>query len=104
MSFPPRVLCETIRDFIAKIEKACDRSLENTVETDTLASKVRILEDSLLADLVNLELCFRAKLTKVAFSLSNIFQVLRRGGGGSVFESDLRIFKAVLLYRSPYTA
>ncbi|XP_040847283.1 diacylglycerol kinase eta isoform X2 [Ochotona curzoniae] len=42
-----KVLCETIRDFIAKIEKACDRSLENTVETDTLASKCSLLKEKL---------------------------------------------------------
>lgn len=39
--FLQRILCETVKDFVAKVEKAYDRTLENAVVADAVASKVR---------------------------------------------------------------
>lgn len=36
-----KILCETVKDFVAKVEKAQDRTLENTVVAEAVASKVR---------------------------------------------------------------
>lgn len=40
-SLPQRILCETVKDFVAKVEKAQDRTLENAVVAEAVASKVR---------------------------------------------------------------
>lgn len=45
ISLPQRVLCETVRDFVAKVEKAQDKTLENTVVAEAVASKVRGTRD-----------------------------------------------------------
>lgn len=41
ISLPQRILCETVRDFVAKVEKAQEKTLENTVVAEAVASKVR---------------------------------------------------------------
>jgi hypothetical protein len=41
ISLPWRILCETVKDFVAKVEKAYDKSLENAVVAEAVASKVR---------------------------------------------------------------
>lgn len=41
ISLPQRILCETVKDFVAKVEKAQDKTLENTVVAEAVANKVR---------------------------------------------------------------
>ena len=40
ISFPQRILCETVKDFVAKVEKAYEKTLENAVAADAVANKV----------------------------------------------------------------
>ncbi|VTJ74678.1 Hypothetical predicted protein [Marmota monax] len=42
-----KILCETVKDFVAKVEKAYDRSLENAVVADAVASKCSVLNEKL---------------------------------------------------------
>ncbi|KAH0502984.1 Diacylglycerol kinase eta [Microtus ochrogaster] len=42
-----KVLCETVRDFVAKVEKAQDKTLENTVVAEAVASKCSVLNEKL---------------------------------------------------------
>lgn len=41
ISFLQRILCETVKDFVAKVEKTYDKTLENAVVADAVANKVR---------------------------------------------------------------
>lgn len=43
ISFLQRILCETVKDFVAKVEKAYEKTLENAVVADAVANKVRTL-------------------------------------------------------------
>lgn len=38
----PRILCETIKDFVAKVGKAYEKSSENTEDCDTMSLKVSL--------------------------------------------------------------
>lgn len=40
-SLPSRVLCETVKDFVAKVGKAYEKSAENAEECDSMSLKVR---------------------------------------------------------------
>lgn len=40
ISFPQRILCETVKDIVAKVEKAFEKTLEKAVVADAVASKV----------------------------------------------------------------
>lgn len=40
ISFLQRVLCETVKDFVAKVEKAHEKTLEKAVAADAVANKV----------------------------------------------------------------
>uniref|UniRef100_A0A2K6GP46 Diacylglycerol kinase n=1 Tax=Propithecus coquereli TaxID=379532 RepID=A0A2K6GP46_PROCO len=42
-----KTLCETVKDFVAKVEKAYDKTLENAVVADAVASKCSILNEKL---------------------------------------------------------
>ncbi|XP_062957783.1 diacylglycerol kinase eta isoform X10 [Cynocephalus volans] len=42
-----QILCETVKDFVAKVEKAYDKTLENAVVADAVASKCSILNEKL---------------------------------------------------------
>lgn len=67
MSFPQRILCETVKDFVAKVEKAYEKTLENAVAADAVASKVSGSPSghaSFFTDNVNIALCFTATLIK----------------------------------------
>lgn len=37
----PRILCETVKDFVAKIGKTYEKPVENADEADAMAIKVR---------------------------------------------------------------
>lgn len=39
-----RILCETVKDFVAKVGKAYEKSTENTDECDMMSVKVRLNE------------------------------------------------------------
>ncbi|XP_064126144.1 diacylglycerol kinase eta isoform X1 [Loxodonta africana] len=41
------ILCETIKDFVAKVEKEYGKTLENPVEADAMASKCSVLNEKL---------------------------------------------------------
>lgn len=41
MIFLQRILCDTVKDFVAKIEKSHEKTLENAVVAEAVASKVR---------------------------------------------------------------
>ncbi|XP_006837673.1 PREDICTED: diacylglycerol kinase eta isoform X2 [Chrysochloris asiatica] len=41
------ILCETVKDFVAKIEKEYGKTLENSVDADTMASKCSVLNEKL---------------------------------------------------------
>lgn len=36
-----RVLCETVKDFVAKVGRAYEKNTENSEESETMAKKVR---------------------------------------------------------------
>lgn len=38
----PRILCETVKDFVAKVGKAYDKSTENAEECNTMSLKVSL--------------------------------------------------------------
>lgn len=38
----PRILCETVKDFVAKIGKTYEKPVENADEADAMAIKVRL--------------------------------------------------------------
>lgn len=40
ISFAQRILCETVKDFVAKVEKAHEKTLEKAVAADAVANKV----------------------------------------------------------------
>ncbi|XP_077014467.1 diacylglycerol kinase eta isoform X2 [Tamandua tetradactyla] len=42
-----KILCETVKDIVAKVEKAYEKTMENTVVTDALASKCSVLNEKL---------------------------------------------------------
>uniref|UniRef100_A0A8C5VHX7 Diacylglycerol kinase n=1 Tax=Microcebus murinus TaxID=30608 RepID=A0A8C5VHX7_MICMU len=42
-----KTLCETVKDFVAKVEKAYDKTLENAVVADAVASKCSVLNEKL---------------------------------------------------------
>ncbi|XP_066236934.1 diacylglycerol kinase eta isoform X3 [Saccopteryx leptura] len=42
-----KILCETVKDFVAKVEKAYERTLENAVVADAVASKCSVLNEKL---------------------------------------------------------
>ncbi|XP_060247464.1 diacylglycerol kinase eta isoform X3 [Meriones unguiculatus] len=42
-----KILCETVKDFVSKVEKAYDKTLENTVVADAVASKCSVLNEKL---------------------------------------------------------
>ncbi|XP_016780739.1 diacylglycerol kinase eta isoform X6 [Pan troglodytes] len=42
-----RTLCETVKDFVAKVEKTYDKTLENAVVADAVASKCSVLNEKL---------------------------------------------------------
>lgn len=42
-----KILCETVKDFVAKVEKAYEKTLENTVAADAMASKCSVLNEKL---------------------------------------------------------
>ncbi|XP_036916129.1 diacylglycerol kinase eta isoform X6 [Sturnira hondurensis] len=42
-----KILCETVKDFVAKVEKAYEKTLENTVVADAVASKCSVLNEKL---------------------------------------------------------
>jgi len=61
-----KILCETVKDFVAKVEKAYEKTLENAVAADAVASKVRGSPSGRAGFLLTtLTLyCFTAKLIK----------------------------------------
>lgn len=64
ISFPQRILCETVKDIVAKVEKAYEKTLEKAVVADAVASKVSGTcsgHGSFFTDYINTELCFTAK-------------------------------------------
>uniref|UniRef100_A0A8I3RWH0 Diacylglycerol kinase n=2 Tax=Canis lupus familiaris TaxID=9615 RepID=A0A8I3RWH0_CANLF len=42
-----KILCETVKDFVAKVEKSYEKTLENTVAADAMASKCSVLNEKL---------------------------------------------------------
>ncbi|XP_016780741.2 diacylglycerol kinase eta isoform X8 [Pan troglodytes] len=42
-----KTLCETVKDFVAKVEKTYDKTLENAVVADAVASKCSVLNEKL---------------------------------------------------------
>uniref|UniRef100_A0A452UL58 Diacylglycerol kinase n=1 Tax=Ursus maritimus TaxID=29073 RepID=A0A452UL58_URSMA len=42
-----KILCETVKDFVAKVEKAYEKTLENAVAADAVASKCSVLNEKL---------------------------------------------------------
>uniref|UniRef100_A0A8C4MDB7 Diacylglycerol kinase n=1 Tax=Equus asinus asinus TaxID=83772 RepID=A0A8C4MDB7_EQUAS len=42
-----KILCETVKDFVAKVEKAHEKTLENAVVADAVASKCSVLNEKL---------------------------------------------------------
>ncbi|XP_006155562.1 diacylglycerol kinase eta, partial [Tupaia chinensis] len=42
-----KVLCDTVKDFVAKVEKTYDKTLENTVVADAVATKCSVLNEKL---------------------------------------------------------
>ncbi|XP_029412822.1 diacylglycerol kinase eta isoform X4 [Nannospalax galili] len=42
-----QILCETVKDFVAKVEKAYDKTLENAVVAEAVASKCSVLNEKL---------------------------------------------------------
>lgn len=56
ISLPQRILCETVKDFVAKVEKAQDKALENTVVAEAVANKVRAWK--MYIDIMSFVLCF----------------------------------------------
>lgn len=42
-----KILCETVKDFVAKVEKAQDKTLENTVVAEAVANKCSVLNEKL---------------------------------------------------------
>ncbi|XP_045695131.1 diacylglycerol kinase eta isoform X4 [Phyllostomus hastatus] len=42
-----KILCETVKDFVAKVEKAYEKTLENAVVADAVASKCSVLNEKL---------------------------------------------------------
>ncbi|ERE91553.1 diacylglycerol kinase eta-like protein [Cricetulus griseus] len=42
-----KILCETVKDFVAKVEKAQDKALENTVVAEAVANKCSVLNEKL---------------------------------------------------------
>ncbi|ELK10028.1 Diacylglycerol kinase eta, partial [Pteropus alecto] len=42
-----KILCETVKDFVAKVEKAYEKTLENAVVADAVANKCSVLNEKL---------------------------------------------------------
>uniref|UniRef100_A0A8C8XLH9 Diacylglycerol kinase n=1 Tax=Panthera leo TaxID=9689 RepID=A0A8C8XLH9_PANLE len=42
-----KILCETVKDFVAKVEKAYEKTLENAVAADAVANKCSVLNEKL---------------------------------------------------------
>ncbi|KAM5288056.1 diacylglycerol kinase eta [Ctenodactylus gundi] len=42
-----KILCETVKDFVAKVEKAYDKTLENAVVAEAVATKCSVLNEKL---------------------------------------------------------
>ncbi|XP_058132615.1 diacylglycerol kinase eta isoform X3 [Dasypus novemcinctus] len=42
-----KILCETVKDFVAKVEKAYEKTLENAIGADAMASKCLVLNEKL---------------------------------------------------------
>lgn len=40
LSFPFRVLCETVKDFVARVGKAYEKATESSEESEVMARKV----------------------------------------------------------------
>lgn len=46
--FGPRVLCETVKDFVARVGKAYEKNTENSEESEAMAKKVGLLVQLIL--------------------------------------------------------
>ncbi|XP_023555906.1 diacylglycerol kinase eta [Octodon degus] len=58
-----KILCETIKDFVAKVEKAYDKTLENAVVAQAVATKCSVLNEKLEQLLQALHTDFQAAPT-----------------------------------------
>uniref|UniRef100_A0A4W3HAJ6 Diacylglycerol kinase n=1 Tax=Callorhinchus milii TaxID=7868 RepID=A0A4W3HAJ6_CALMI len=61
-----KILCETVKDFVAKVGKTYEKTNENTEETEALANKVRTNETALESITAREQLMLRANSLKKA--------------------------------------
>lgn len=53
---PTRILCETVKDFVAKVGKSFEKDTENTEEADNMSLKVSILTSQIYSFFMRVKL------------------------------------------------